>query len=337
MPPSPQAGRGRAGAPHPLPRRAAAPASAAAAAAAGCSHPGAAPIKATLDSSIDLTEKNRRPPERTHVQHPRVRGDWQSWARPRVKPPPREKRTKGVKRNRKRKRRDIFNYIRLLRAPSNLTFNVSRDGASTTSLGNLFQCFTTLTVKNFFLRSSPTKKFVPIFLIRPLEVLKGCNKVLPEPSLFSRLNNPNPLSLSSQESPGCGWLSGLRAHIVSSYPAFHPPASPSPSLQGCSQSLHPPACIDTGIAPTQVQDLALGFVEPHEVHMGPLLKLVQVPLDGIPSLRHVNCTTQLGVTCKLAEGALDPTVYVIDEDIKQYWSQYGPLRDTTCHRSPSGH
>jgi len=64
--------------------------------------------------------------------------------------------------------------------------------------------------------------------------------------------------------------------------------------------------------------------------MGPLLKLVQLPLDGISSLRHVNCTTQLGVIGKLAEGALDPTAYVTDEDIKEYLSQYGPLRDTTC-------
>jgi len=32
----------------------------------------------------------------------------------------------------------------LLRALSNLVLNVSRDGASTTSLGNPFQCFTTL-------------------------------------------------------------------------------------------------------------------------------------------------------------------------------------------------
>ncbi|KAK4829736.1 hypothetical protein QYF61_006445 [Mycteria americana] len=86
-----------------------------------------------------------------------------------------------------------------------------------------------------------------------------------------------------------------------------------------------------GVAPTQVQDLALDLVEPHEVHMGPLLKFVQVPLDGILSLRHVNRTTQLGVVFKLAEGALDPTVCVIDEDMKQYWSQYGPLRNTTRH------
>ena len=60
-----------------------------------------------------------------------------------------------------------------------------------------------------------------------------------------------------------------------------------------------------GVAPTHVQELALGLVEPHEVHTGPLLKLVQVPLDGILSLRHVDHTTQLSVICKLAGGALD--------------------------------
>lgn len=30
------------------------------------------------------------------------------------------------------------------------------------------------------------------------------------------------------------------------------------------------------------------------------------------------------LSCKQAEDALNPTVKVIDEDIKQYWSQYGP-------------
>ncbi|KAK4818697.1 hypothetical protein QYF61_017918 [Mycteria americana] len=90
-----------------------------------------------------------------------------------------------------------------------------------------------------------------------------------------------------------------------------------------------------GVALTQVQDTALGLVEPHEVHTGPLLQIVQVPLDGISSLRRVSYTAQLGVVCKLAEGALDPAVNVIDEDIKQYWSQYRPLRDTT--RSSGNH
>ncbi|KAK4812272.1 LOW QUALITY PROTEIN: hypothetical protein QYF61_012947, partial [Mycteria americana] len=82
-----------------------------------------------------------------------------------------------------------------------------------------------------------------------------------------------------------------------------------------------------GLAPTQ--DPALGLVEPHEVHTAPLLQLVQVSVDDIPSFWRVNCTTQLGVICRLAEGALDLAVNVIDENIEQHWSQYGPLRDTT--------
>ena len=57
-----------------------------------------------------------------------------------------------------------------------------------------------------------------------------------------------------------------------------------------------------------MQDLALGLVELREVPMGPLLKPVKGPLDGIPSLKSTNCTSQLGVICKLAEGALNPTV-----------------------------
>ncbi|KAK4828848.1 LOW QUALITY PROTEIN: hypothetical protein QYF61_000905 [Mycteria americana] len=79
------------------------------------------------------------------------------------------------------------------------------------------------------------------------------------------------------------------------------------------------------------QEPALGLVEPHEVHRDPLLQLVQVPLDDIPSFWRVNCTTQLGVICKLAEGALDLAVNVIDENTEQHWFQYGPLRDTTHH------
>ncbi|KAK4833055.1 hypothetical protein QYF61_027717 [Mycteria americana] len=84
------------------------------------------------------------------------------------------------------------------------------------------------------------------------------------------------------------------------------------------------------IALTQVSDPALGLVEPHDVHTGPLLQLVQVPLDDNPPFWHVNCASQLGAICKLAEGALDLAVNVIDENIEQHWSQYEPLRDTAC-------
>ncbi|XP_009069274.1 PREDICTED: brain-specific angiogenesis inhibitor 3-like, partial [Acanthisitta chloris] len=67
-----------------------------------------------------------------------------------------------------------------------------------------------------------------------------------------------------------------------------------------------------GVAPTQVQHLALSLVELLEVSFGSLLELVQVPLDGILSFH----TAWFGVICKLAEGPLSPFFYVIDEDIK---------------------
>ena len=54
-----------------------------------------------------------------------------------------------------------------------------------------------------------------------------------------------------------------------------------------------------GIALTYVQDLAFGPVGLCEVRTGPPLKPVQVPLGGIPSLLHVDRTTQLGVIEKL--------------------------------------
>jgi len=60
--------------------------------------------------------------------------------------------------------RDIFNQTRLLRAPSILDLNVSWDGASPTSLGNLCQDFTTLIVKNFFFISSLN---LPSFNLKP--------------------------------------------------------------------------------------------------------------------------------------------------------------------------
>jgi len=71
--------------------------------------------------------------------------------------------------------RDIFNQTRLLRALSNLTLNVSRDGALTTSLSNLFQCFTTFMVKNVFLVSSLS---LPSFSLKALPLVLSYQTLL---------------------------------------------------------------------------------------------------------------------------------------------------------------
>ena len=92
---------------------------------------------------------------------------------------------------------------------------------------------------------------------------------------------------------------------------------PSPSSQDCSQSIHCPACM----LRLQVQELAIGLVKLQEVHVGTPFKPVKVLLDGNPCLQcWVNHTTQLSIICKLAEGALNPTVHVT-KDVKWYQSQ----------------
>ena len=66
--------------------------------------------------------------------------------------------------------------------------------------------------------------------------------------------------------------------------------------------------------------------------MRPLLKLIQVPLDGLSSFCSINCIIQLDVVFKLAEGALDSIAYVIAKDTEEHTFQDGPLRDTIHHR-----
>jgi len=112
----------------------------------------------------------------------------------------------------------------------------------------------------------------------------------------------------------------------------HQPAPPSPSRQGCYQSILCQPVFVLGIALTHVQDLALGLIEVHEVRTGPPVK---VPLDSIPPLQCVDCTTQLGVIGKLAEGALNATDHVTDKDVKQHQPEYQPPEE--CHWSPLGH
>ena len=61
--------------------------------------------------------------------------------------------------------------------------------------------------------------------------------------------------------------------------------------------------------------LAHGLVDLDEVLTDPPLYLVTVPLGGIPYLYFVDHITEIGVTHKLAEGALNSAVQVSDKEI----------------------
>ncbi|KAK4814174.1 hypothetical protein QYF61_010006 [Mycteria americana] len=102
------------------------------------------------------------------------------------------------------------------------------------------------------------------------------------------------------------------------------------------QPLFPKPVALHGVIVTQVQDLALGLVKPHTIDLGPWIQPVQVPLQSLPTLKQINTPAQLGVACKLTEGALDPLVQIIDKDIKQNWPQHRALGNTACDRPPTG-
>ncbi|KAK4828336.1 hypothetical protein QYF61_025805 [Mycteria americana] len=106
--------------------------------------------------------------------------------------------------------------------------------------------------------------------------------------------------------------------------------------QAAFQPLFPKPVALHGVAVAQVQDPALGLVEPHTIGLSPLIQPVQIPLQSLPTLKQINTPTQLGVICKLTEGALDLLIQIIDKDIKQNWPQHRALGNTTCDWLPTG-
>lgn len=96
-----------------------------------------------------------------------------------------------------------------------------------------------------------------------------------------------------------------------------------------------PSVYISEIVLSQVQHSALGLVERPQVHMD---LLSNVPLDGIPPFCPINCTTRLGIITKFAEGALSPTVSVLNVDnVEEHCSQDRALEDTTHHWPQPGH
>ncbi|KAK4831521.1 hypothetical protein QYF61_018123 [Mycteria americana] len=141
------------------------------------------------------------------------------------------------------------------------------------------------------------------------------------------------ISDTSQHAIGfLGHLGTLLAHIQATVNQ-HPQVL---FRQAAFQPLFPKPVALHGVAVAQVQDPALGLVEPHTTDLGPSIQPVQVPLQSLPTLQQINTPAQLGVICKLTEGALDPFIQFIDKDIKQDWPQHRALGNTACDWPPTG-
>ncbi|KAK4824291.1 LOW QUALITY PROTEIN: hypothetical protein QYF61_013036 [Mycteria americana] len=169
-------------------------------------------------------------------------------------------------------------------------------------------------------------KLNTVFEVRPHQCRVQGHDHFPSPAGHT-------ISDTSQDAIGfLGHLGTLLAHIQAAVNQ-HPQVL---FCQAAFQPLFPKPVALHGVAVAQVQDLALGLVEPHTIGPSPSIQPVQVPLQSLPTLQQINTPTQLGVICKLTEGALDPFVQVIDKDVKQNWPQHRALGNTACDRLPNG-
>ncbi|KAK4825703.1 hypothetical protein QYF61_001526 [Mycteria americana] len=127
---------------------------------------------------------------------------------------------------------------------------------------------------------------------------------------------------TSQDAVGfLGHLGTLPAHVQAAVDQ-HPQVL---FLRAALQPLFPKPVALHGVAVAQVQDPALSLVEPRTIGPSPWIQPVQIPLQSLPPLQQINPPAQLGVICKLTEGARDPFVQIIDKDIKQDWPQHRAL------------
>lgn len=109
---------------------------------------------------------------------------------------------------------------------------------------------------------------------------------------------------------GYEWTVGCK-NTSSSCPDFNLPISPGSFLRAALNPLIP-SLFMFRIALAQVQDLGLGLTELHGIHVGPLLKPLKVPPDGICSFKPIKCMAHFDVICKLAKGTLNSTMSLIN-------------------------
>jgi len=111
---------------------------------------------------------------------------------------------------------------------------------------------------------------------------------------------------------------------------------PSPFQQDCALSFLSLSCIDSGGCRNPGTRFCIWICWTSWSSPGPTAWACLI-LSGWPPFLCA-CWSHHTSWCHplTSEVALDPTVNVTDEDIKEHWSQHWPLRDINCHWSPSG-
>ncbi|KAK4816559.1 hypothetical protein QYF61_017949 [Mycteria americana] len=219
----------------------------------------------------------------------------------------------------------MADYLRRIRQDDALVSGILRDAISAAIPGGELDLLSRVMVN------------LRLFAKFPVGVPAPSSAATCLPSKAKQPQFPQPLlirlvlqTLHQLRCPSLDTLQHLNVSLVGRGPKLNT------AFEAAFQPLFPKPVALHGVAVTQVQDLALGLVKPHTIDLSPSIQPVQVLLQSLPTLKQINTPTQLGVICKLTEGALDPFVQIIDKDVKQDWPQHRALGNTTCDRPPTG-
>ena len=116
---------------------------------------------------------------------------------------------------------------------------------------------------------------------------------------------------------------------------IEPAVDQHPQIPFCRAALQPllsQSVLVPGVTLSQMQNLTFVLVKFHAIDDCPMLQSIQVPLQGLLSLRRVNSTSQFGIVSKLANGAFNSCMQIIDQNIEWNWPQNGALGNTTGDR-----
>lgn len=168
--------------------------------------------------------------------------------------------------------------------------------------------------------------FFPVLFMSPFPASDSHIKVSPEPSLHQAEQTPLSQTFLMEEVEERGrttsldfwpcffWGSlGFSWWLMSSLSSTSTPKSFLALNPHILQSVFIP-----GVATIQMQYLALHYVASHKDPMDPLLEIVEVTEDDISSFRSITAPHSsqnlLCFVCKIAQGALNPTLYIIEDN-----------------------
>ncbi|NXC12410.1 MTAP2 protein, partial [Corythaeola cristata] len=236
--------------------------------------------------------------------------------------------------------RDTFHRTRSLKASSSLALNTSRDGASTASLGNLFQCFTTLIDG---VSKSPEKRSSlprPSSILPPRRGVSGDrdreeNSLSLTASLSSsvrRTTRSEPIrSRTGKSGTSTPTTPGSTAITPGTPPSYASRTPGTPGTPSYSRTPHTPGTPKSAILVPTEKKVAIIRTPPKSPATPKQLRVINQPLPDLKNVR-----SKIGSTDNIKYQPKGGQVQIVTKkiDLSHVTSKCGSLKN--IHHKPGG-